>query len=206
MTTSIQYRVQRVVGFLLLSVLLSGCEAVRNYSVTHKVWNNEEWRQFAVPAPSPHLAIFKAANCNDILIQYDELTDTSGRIRRRAYLLYPNLERIRENKRPDFLKPALLNGVKPIQFQDSPSSAADPHSTPGFYAVTARGGREFTLYRAGGTEGPYELPEYLKSNRTVARVLLTPLAVAADSVMVGLVASVVAAYVLAHGQYGGSLH
>ena len=29
MTTSIKYRAQRVVGFLLLSVLVSGCETVR---------------------------------------------------------------------------------------------------------------------------------------------------------------------------------
>ncbi len=143
---------------------------------------------------------------DDILVQYDELSDTSGRIRRRAYFLSPNLERIRENKRPDFVKPALANGVEPIQLQDSPLSTADPHPAPRIYAVIARGGGEFTLYRAGGTEGPYELPEYLKSNSTAPRVLLTPLAVAADTVMVGLVASVVAAYGLAHGYYGGNLH
>ena len=205
MTNSIKYRVQRVVGFLLLSVLSSGCEAVRNYSVTHKVWNNEEWRHFAAPAPDPHLALFEAASGDDILVQYDEMSDTSGRIRRRAYLLYLNQERIRANKRPEFVKPALLIGVKPIQLQESPSATVDPHPTPGFYAVTAKGGRGFTLHRAGGTERSYELPEYLKSNGTVARVLLTPLAVVADSVMVGLVASVVGAYMLANGHYGGSL-
>jgi hypothetical protein len=134
------------------------------------------------------------------------MSDSSGRVRRRAYLLYPNLERIRENKRPEFVKPALANGVKPIELLDSPLSKADPHSTPGIYAVMARGGREFTLRRAGGIEGPYELPDYLKSNGTVARVVLTPLAVAADSVMVGLVASVVGAYMLAKGHYEGSVH
>src|SRR2546427_5891046 len=133
MTTSIKYRAQRVVGFLLLSVLVSGCETARDYSVTYKVWNNEEWRHFAGPAPDPHLALFETANGNDILIQYDEMSDTSGRIRRRAYLLYPNLERIRENKRPDFVKPAPANGVKPIQLRDSPLSTADAHPTPGIY-------------------------------------------------------------------------
>ncbi len=202
----IKYRARRVVSFLLVIALTSGCEAVRNYSVTHKVWTNEEWRHFAGPAPSPHLAIFETANGKDILVQYDEMSDTSGRIRRRAYLLYPNLERIRENKRPDFVKPALLESVKPIQLQDAPSPAADLQSTPGFYAVIARGGREFTVHRSGGTEGPYELPEYLKSNNTAARVLLTPLAVVADTVMVGLVASVVGAYMLAKGNYVGSIH
>ena len=206
MITSIKYRAQRVVGFLLLSVLVSGCETAKDYSVTHKVWNNEEWRHFAGPAPSPHLALFETASRNDILVQYDEMSDTSGRIRRRAYLLYPNLERIQEKKRPKFVKLALTNGVKPILLQDSPSSTADPHPTPALYAVTARCGREFTLYRAGATEGPYELPDYLKSNSTAARVLLTPFAVAADSVMVGLVASVVGVYMLAKGNYGGSGH
>ena len=205
MTTSIKHCAQCAVGFLL-SLVLCGCEAVRDYSVTYKVWNNEEWRHFAGPASEPHLALFATASGNDILVQYDEMSDTSGRIRRRAYLLYPNLERIQENKRPDFVKPALANGVKPIQLLDSPSSTADPHPAPALYAVTARGGREFTLYRAGAAEGPYELPDYLKSNSTAARVLLTPLAVAADSVMVGLAASVVGVYVLAKGNYGGSVH
>jgi hypothetical protein len=204
MTTSIKYRAQRVVDFLVLSVLVSGCETARDYSVTHKVWSYEEWRHFAGPAPSPHLALFETASRNDILVQYDEMSDTSGRIRRRAFLLYPNLERIQEKRRPEFVKPAQLNGVKPIQLQDSPSSTADPHLTPGFYAVTARGGREFTLYRAGAAEGPYELPDYLKSNNTAGRVLLTPLAVAADSVMVGLVASVLGAYMLAKANYGSA--
>src|SRR5262245_57008595 len=195
-----------LLGFLL-SLVLCGCEAVRDCSVTHKVWSNEEWRHFAGPAPSPQLTIFETANGDNILVQYDEMSDTSGRIRRRAYLLYPNLERIREGKRPDFVKPAQVNGAKLIQLQDSPMSTSDDaHPTPGIYAVLSRGGREFTLYRAGGREGPYELPDYLKSNNTAARVLLTPLAVAADSVMVGLVASVVAAYMLANGHYGGSVH
>ena len=103
MTTSIKYRAQRVVGFLVLSVLVSGCETARDYSVTHKVWSYEEWRHFAGPAPEPHLALFETANRNDILVQYDEMSDTSGRIRRRAYLLYPNLERIQEKRRPEFV-------------------------------------------------------------------------------------------------------
>ena len=206
MPTSIKHCAKCAAGCFLLSMLLSGCETVRDYSVTNKVWNTEEWRHFAGPAPDPHLALFETANGNDILIQYDEMSDTSGRIRRRAYWLIPNLERIRERKRPDFVKPALVSGMKPIRLLDSPSSTADTHPAPGFYAATAKGGREFTLHRAGGTEGPYERPDYLKSNRTAARVLLTPLAVSADSVMVGLVASVVAAYGLAHGHYGGSLH
>ncbi len=205
MTTSIK-SLQLVAGAGLLSLLLSGCSTARDYSVTHKVWTNEEWRHFAEPAPDPHLALFETATGNDILVQYDEMSDTSDRIRRRAYLLYPNLERIRERKRPDFVKPAQVNGAKLIQLLDSPSSTADAHPTPGNYAATAKGGREFTLHRAGGTEGPYELPDYLKSNRTAVRVLLTPLALAADSVMVGLVASVVAAYGLAHGHSAGSLH
>src|SRR6266571_9151023 len=134
MPTSIKNRAKCAVGFIL-SLVLCGCEAVRDYSVTHKVWSNEEWRHFAGPAPSPHLAIFETANGNNILVQYDEMRDTGGRIRRRAYLLYPNLGRIRENKRPDFVKPALANGVKPIQLQDSPLSTADAHPTPGIYAV-----------------------------------------------------------------------
>ena len=203
MPTSINHFAKCAAGFFLLSLVLCGCETVRDYSVTYKVWNNEEWRHFAGPAPDPHLALFETANANDILVQYDEMSDTSGRIRRRGYFLYPNLKRVQENKRPDFVKPALASGLKPIELQDSPLSTTDPHPMPGFYAVIARGGREFTLYRPGGTEGPYELPDYLKSNRTAARVLLTPLAVAADSVMVGLVASVVGAYMLAKGQYGG---
>ena len=45
----------------------------------------------------------------------------------------------------------------------------------------------------------YELPVYLESNATFLRVALTPVAVAGDTVMVALVASVVAAYAFAAG-------
>ena len=44
MTTSIENRAKCAVGFFLLSMLVSGCETAREYSVTHKVWSYEEWR------------------------------------------------------------------------------------------------------------------------------------------------------------------
>ncbi len=62
-------------------------------------------------------------------------------------------------------------------------------------------GQESLLHHNGATEGPYELPIYLQGNATIVRVAMTPIAMIGDTVMVGLVAGVVAAYAYARGKW-----
>ena len=60
------------------------------------------------------------------------------------------------------------------------------------YAVATKAGRGFTLYRPMEPEVKYDLPVYEETSGTATRILLTPFAVAGDTVMVGAVAAVVA--------------
>jgi len=57
-------------GLLLLA---TGCETVEKYSLTHRVWDNDDWCQFNQPMPNPNLALFEATNhaCVLVLLMID---------------------------------------------------------------------------------------------------------------------------------------
>ncbi len=66
------------------------------------------------------------------------------------------------------------------------------------YAVVARDGRGFTWYRPMESESVFDLPVYVETSGIPPRIVLTPFAVAGDTVMVGVVAAVAAVAVWAH--------
>jgi hypothetical protein len=186
-----------VIGLLLLA---TGCTTVEDYSLTYKLWTNPQLRRFAEPAPEPHLALAASIQNKDLLVQYDETLEQNDKVRRRAYFLRQNAERIGRREKPRFLNPQIASAMTPVLINDTPAKTTTSESGPSsLVAVFPRGAHEFVLLQDGATEGSYALPVYLESNATFLRVLLTPAVVAGDTVMVGLVASVVAAYALAAG-------
>lgn len=188
-----------------LSLLITGCQTAQDYSLTYKLWTNAEMRHFNEPVPSPHLELFELEHSDDVLVQYDEVREKNGQVCRRAYLLRPNVGRIATKKKPRFVDSSRVSTLHRIPTGESLSAISN--AVPGLatYAIIAKGGHEFTLYRAGQVDGTYALPVYLESGGTVMRVALTPFAVAGDAVMVGLVASVVGfveACMASAGYYG----
>ncbi len=185
-------------GFMLLT---TGCATVQDYSLTYKLWNNAQLRRFAEPAPDPRLALFASAQSDDVLVQYDEVHEQSEAVQRRAYFLRENDERIRQREKPRFVNPQLASSMAPVQVCASPPEATNstPKTLPSVAMSLQNNGQEFLLHLNGASEGPYSLPTYLQSNANFVRVALTPFAVAGDTVMVGLVASLVAAYAYATG-------
>jgi hypothetical protein len=182
-----------------LLLLTAGCATVQDYSLTYKLWNNAELRRFAEPAPEPHLALFSNPRSEDLLVQYDEVREQDVTVRRRAYFMRQNAERISRREKPRFVDPQLASAMEPVPVCAALSETNNPalEILPLFAMFTRSDGQDFVLLRHGTAEGPYTLPAYVESNANFVRVAFTPFAVAGDTIMVGLVASIAAAYAYA---------
>ena len=172
-------------------LLLSGCETVEKYSLTYRVWDNDDWRKFSEPAPNPNLALFEATNHACVLVKYDAFSEQHSTVKRYAYYLHPNQARVDAGTKPELVKPSAADRMKPIPVL--PAQGALTNQPPGLsaYAVVNKEGRGFTLYRPRDSESAFDLPVYVETSGTPTRVVLTPFAVAGDTVMVGVVSAVV---------------
>ena len=176
---------------IVVVLLLAGCETVEKYSLTYRVWDNDDWRKWSEPAPNPNLALFESTNYADVLVQYDAVSEKHSKFKRRAYHLYLNQARMDAGAKPEPVNPSVADGMKPIPVL--PAQGALTNQPPGFpaYAVVTKEGRGFTLYRPMEPESAFDLPVYAETSGTATRIVLTPFAVAGDTVMVGAVAAVV---------------
>ena len=175
-----------------MAICLTGCETVKECSLSYKLWSNNEMTHFAEPASDPHLALFANGLGEKVLVQYDETSEKNEPVRRRAYFLEPNAERIVQHKRPCFVDPQAIAAMSPLprsQTRPGVTNVVPDHASP---ATWSDNGWEFSLLRNGEVDGPYALPVYRESNSTFVRVTLTPFAAAGDAAMVGVVAGVVA--------------
>jgi hypothetical protein len=175
-----------------MAISLTGCETVKECSLSYKLWSNNEMSSFAEPASDPRLALFANRRGEDVLVQYDETSERSDQVRRRAYFLEPNAERIAQHKKPRFADPqaaATMDPVPPGQTRAWMTNVAPGQIAP---VTWTQDGRDFSLLRNGEVDGPYALPVYPESKGTLVRVTLTPFAAAGDTAMVGVVAAVIA--------------
>ena len=180
-----------IAGVVVMAISLTGCETVKEYSLSHKLWTNGEMSSFAEPASDPRLALFANRRGEDVFVQYDETSEKNEQVRRRAYFLEPNAERIAQHKRPRFVDPQAAAMMNPVPQSQTRAWMTNVSPAQTSLTVWSENGREFSLLRDGPAEGPYALPTYWESNGTLVRVILTPFAVAGDTVMVGVVGSVV---------------
>jgi hypothetical protein len=110
-------------------------------------------------------------------------------VERRAYYVHPNQARIAAGKRPKWVRPSVADGMKPIVVLPTQGAVTNlPPELPA-YAVVTKEGREFTLYRPTESEATFDLPVYAETSGTPTRIVLTPFAIAGDTVMVGAVAA-----------------
>ena len=175
-------------GLLLLG---TGCQTVERYSLTYRLWDNEDLRKWSEPAPNPNLALFETTNRTAVLVQYDALSEKRSTVLRRTFYLYPNQARIASATKPKWVKPSLADGMKPIAVLPAQSAATNRPPALSAYAVVSKEAREFTLYWPRELKETFALPVYAETSGTPTRVLLTPFAVAGDAVLVGVVAGVV---------------
>ena len=175
-----------------LLVMVTGCETVQDYSLSYKLWTNDEFRKWNEPAPDPHLAVFEAQGHTNLLVAYDAFSEKHSAVKRQAYYLQPDQARIRAAKAPKLVAPVAAPGMRSIPVFGAKAVATNPPTHLTNYAVLSESRREFTLQPQAEPLGAFPLPVYPESSGTVIRVALTPLAVVGDTAMVGLVAAVVA--------------
>jgi len=173
-----------------LALGLTGCETVQEYSLTYRLWDNSDLKKWNEPAVNPNLALFEDTNRADVLVCYDALSEKRSAVRAQAYYLKSNQARIAAKKKPKFVVPSAAGGLKSIPVLSAAETSKNLLPRPSAYAITTAGGRGFTLYKTNTASGPFALPVYVEASCAPARVVLTPLAMAGDTVMVGVVGSV----------------
>jgi len=180
---------------VLLAVLLAGagggCETTKKASLTYKLWDKDV-RSYCQPVANPELTLYEAAPSRDVLVEYNALSDRDDQIKRLAYFLEANQTRIAAGKAPHFVDPKLSRTLVVIPNEVSTNT----------YAILGTNGWTFTLYRPGREPEICNLPTYRDDHNTAGRVALTPLAVAGDATIVGVVAAVIMGY--AYAQDGAS--
>jgi hypothetical protein len=181
----------RGVAVCLLFVV-SGCETVQEYSLSYKVWDSSNFSKWSEPSPNPRLAIFESPDHTKLLVEYDAYSEKHSVTKRQAYYLQSSQARISEGKAPKFIDLAAAEGMTSIPVFEATTIVSNPPTHLTNYAIISEFGREFTLHPQAERLGAFQLPAYPESSGTIVRVALTPLAAVGDTVMVGVVASVVA--------------
>jgi len=172
----------------------TGCKTGSDWSLTHRLWNNGAFEHFNQPASDPRLQLFANERHSDVLVLYDETQEKSGQIVRRAFFVNPNMDRIREGRKPHFVGTNAAHRLTPIPVINSGSGDAIP--TEGLCLVISTNQSEFSLYSNAQEIGTLALPTYTTAGG-IQKTLLTPLAVTGDTLLVASVVGVFAAYAAA---------
>jgi hypothetical protein len=174
----------RAALFLMLCLLppLTGCEALKEQSLTGRLWNNDLLIDHYEPSTNANLKLFQGPGRREVLVQYDEEREKDGAIRHRAYLLMANEAKVEKFKKPRFVKPGWVDSLEPIPLQAADAAQANP--TPVVWAKPSSDGYSFTLVKDGWESRPYRLPVYRDKLSEMKRVLLTPPAAAVDGTVI----------------------
>jgi hypothetical protein len=160
-----------------VAVLLSGC--------TSALWEKERFARYHWPANPPSLRLFYSEPARDVLAEYDEESEGTATVQRRAYWLEPNALAVTAERQPQFVAVTNVQDlvVVPVTYN---LAGPPPSAYQGLYAVVSTNGQSFSLYLGGKEPTDYRLPMYFTgSGQRVKQVLLTPLAVATDATVVG---------------------
>ena len=181
----------------LQMMLLTGC-------VTSRVWEPHQFARFHEPADPSNLQLFYSTERQDILVCYDEIIDTSEKMKHRAYWLERNQTKEGTGRHPSFVSIKQEQGLRPIQVVDSSEKAM---FSPGnsLYAVSTNGikfslcgsmeNQQVTPSATANLIGEFELPAYYDALGPVKQVLRTPPAVVADTaIYAGMFAVLYAPY------------
>ena len=180
---------------MLLALLVASCDTAHEHSLTYKLWDKGA-RSSCRPAPEAHFAVFASETNRDVLVTYDAWSERHDQIQHRAYFVDENEARIAERQRPHYVEPSLSQNMNAVPVVAT-SNAVPKAGRSARYPVKTDGVTGFELYRDGRSEGTHDLPIYNEGQAeglvTVSKVALTPLAVAGDTIMVGVVVGAAAA-------------
>ena len=156
---------------------------------TEELWDNWPTQHYQ-PAPNSEVKMFLCPGNNDVLVQYVEQREKTGAIRPRAYYAMANAEHVLSMKKPYFVKPQAewkmvmipveMNGITNLP-------------VPLWAELTPRADG-FRLYRHGIPDDWQHLPVYIDKRDQAELILLTPVAVAGDTVIIGGAVAVVGGF------------
>jgi hypothetical protein len=162
-------------------VLLSGC--------TGALWERDRFARCHWPANPPNLRLFYSEPTGNVLAEYDEESEGTTLIQRRAYWLESNAAAVAAARSPRFVSITNTQALVVVPVTDNPA-VPPPAAYHGLYAVIATNGLSFTLCLGQKEPTYYGLPVYyVGSGQRAKQVLLTPFAVATDLTVVGAVVS-----------------
>jgi len=163
------------------AVLLSGC--------TSALWEKERFARYHWPANPPNLRLFYSEPARDVLAEYDEVSEGTTTVQRRAYWLEPNALAVAAERQPLFVPVTNVQDLVVVPVTDNLTNLP-PSAYQGPYAVVSANGQSFSLCLGQKEPTVYRLPMYFTSSgQRVKQVLLTPLAVVTDVTVVGGVVS-----------------
>jgi hypothetical protein len=163
---------------LCQALLLSGC-------CTGALWEKESFARCHWPANPPNLRLFYSEPAKDVLAEYDEESEGTRTVQRRAYWLEPNALAITAGHQPRFVSVTNAQDLVAVPVTDAPASPP-PSAYNGLHAVVSTNGLSFALYLGQEKPTDYGLPVYYAgSGQRVKQVLLTPFALATDATIVG---------------------
>jgi hypothetical protein len=162
-----------------------GCETAREWTITGRLWNGEDARRFSDPAPHPNVQLSQWRRTGDILVQYDAITGRSEQIKRRAFLLEENRLRLENHQKLVFLDNVADADLTNIPRCNHGSFEASTNY-PCYSMIDDE--RGFYLFRSDETPHEWRLPIYQESSGKWRNLAWTPIAVAGDCTILGLIA------------------
>ena len=157
------------------------------------------------PADQPYLFLYRPKKTNDVLVVYDEIRERDNMRKRRSYFLIPNLGRVEDGRRPNFVARGKYTGMQIIPLIKPADEEVMKVLKTNVYATTTNQGHQFSLHIDSRVMGPFALPVYETNDAAdrTKRILLTPFAMAADAATGAAIAAALAAAGVA-GARGGS--
>lgn len=149
---------------------------------THALWGMKDCK----PSDNGNLSIAFAPEKHDFLVKYDELLGLDTKTpQTKSYWLLAYSDNPPRNHRPATVQETELPELTTIPILKE----NDPVPETGYSAVYSPLQGTFDLYHEGVDIGRFTLPNYSTTAQkaTVTRVMLTPPAVLADTVMVSTV-------------------
>ncbi len=65
-------------------LLGTGCDTVHQYSLTYRLWDDEDLRKWSEPATDPKLELYALPERKDVVVRYGAFSEKHSLIRRHA--------------------------------------------------------------------------------------------------------------------------
>jgi hypothetical protein len=175
--------------------LLAGCECVQDNTLTGRLWNDDFVLNHHEPAPHPNLKAFAKADGKDVLVEYDETREKDYKIQRRAFFLLANKGKLEAGEKPRFVKLRLADNLQPVPVYQGTDAVAT--KTTAMWIMLSPDEKRVALFFGDAEAANLNLPVYRGWGTKFNRVMLTPVALAGDTVVVGGLLALLAAYLYA---------